>query len=299
MMDKINLKKKVIITAAVTGSITSKSQNPYLPVTPEEVAGECYRAWKAGASIAHIHARDPQPERTDTEVFGDITQRIRKKCGDMIIQVGTGIRSRFNELRTCEQRLPLLDIMPRPDMETINAGTFDFEVLGKTSPENTGRTWLFNNPPELIKAFVKGIKERNMVVEFEAYNHGHIWTILRLLEEGIIEQSDMHVNVVMGIGGGMPATPKMLIGAVDMLPKGTHWTAMAPGREEFAICALAAMMGGNVRVGLEDNVYISKGVLAEGNAPIVEKMVRILNDLSLEVASSTEAREMLNIPFRI
>ena len=137
-----------------------------------------------------------------------------------------------------------------------------------------------------------------MVAEFEAFDYGHIWTILRLLDQGIIEQKDLHVNIVMGIGGGMPATPKTLIGAVDMLPKGTHWSAMAPGREEFAICALAAMMGGNVRVGFEDNVYLSKGVLAKGNAPIVEKMVRILNDLSLEVASSTEAREMLNIPFR-
>jgi 3-keto-5-aminohexanoate cleavage enzyme len=298
MMDKINLKRKVIITAAVTGSITQKSQNPYLPVTPEEVAEECYLAWKAGASIAHLHARDPRPERTDTEVFGDITERIRKKCGDMIIQIGTGIRSRFNELRTSEQRLPLLDIMPRPDMETINAGTFDFEVLAKTSPENTGRTWLFSNPPELIIAFAKGIKERNMVAEFEAFDYGHIWNILRLLDQGIIEQKDLHVNIVLGIGGGMPPTPKTLMGAVDMLPKGTHWCAMAPGKEEFAICALAAVMGGNVRVGFEDNVYLSKGVLAKGNAPIVEKMVRILNDLSLDVASSTEAREILNVPFR-
>lgn len=298
MIDKINFKKKVVITAAVTGSITDKSQNPYLPVTPEEVAEECYRAWKAGAAIAHLHARDPRPERTDVEVLGEIVQLVRKRCGDMIIQIGTGIRSRFNELRTPEQRLPLLDITPRPDMETINAGTFDFQVLAKTSPEKTGRSWLFNNSPELIEAFIKGIKERNMVMEFEAYDHSHIWTIVRLLEKGVIDQNDLHVNLVMGIGGGMPATPKMLISVVDMLPEGIHWTAMAPGREEFPICTLAAMMGGNVRVGLEDNVYISQGVLSEGNAPIVEKMVHIIQDLGKEVATSTEARKMLNIPYR-
>ncbi|MCL5058515.1 MAG: 3-keto-5-aminohexanoate cleavage protein [Actinobacteria bacterium] len=298
MIDKINLKKKVVITAAVTGSITSKSQNPYLPVTPEEVAEECYRAWKAGAAIAHLHARDPRPEKTDVEVLGETIRLVRERCGDMITQVGTGIRSRFNELRTPDQRLLLLGITPKPDMDTINAGTFDFEVLAQTSPENTGYTWLFNNSPELIEAFAKGMKERKIIIEFEAYDHGHVWNIVRLLERGVIDQNDLHVNLVMGIGGGMPATPKMLISAVEMLPKGTHWTAMAPGKEEFPICALAAMMGGNVRVGLEDNVYLSRGVLAEGNAPIVAKMARIIQDLGMEVATSTEAREMLNIPYR-
>lgn len=298
MLDKINFGKKVVVTAAVTGSITTKKQNPYLPMTPQEVAEECYQAMEMGAAIAHIHPRHPDPDLTDLEVFNETVALVRQRCGDMIIQVGTGVRSRFNEIRKEEERLVLLEISPKPDMATINAGTFHYQSLAKNAPEKTGRNYLFNNPPELVEAFVTGFKERDIKIEFEAWDAGQIWDVLRLVEKGMLTPEELHINFVMGIGGAMPATLKMLTTAADMMPPKSHWTAMAPGRDEFPLCAVAAVMGGNVRVGLEDNVYLSHNVLAKGNGPIVEKMVRIIRDLGKDVATAAEAREMMNIPLK-
>lgn len=289
--------KKLIITAALTGSVTTKEQTKYLPVTPQEVAEEALRAYNEGASIVHLHARDPDPSKDDVTVLGEMIELIRSKC-PVITQVGTGARDRWGEIRTSEQRLKLLDIKPKPDMETINAGTFTFQVLGGKVPPagSKGRSWDFLNPPELIEAFATGMKERGIAIEFEAYDVGHLINIRRLREKGIFrEDEELHINLVLGVGGGISATPKSLMAMLDHLPPNSSWSVTGIGVHEFPMATMGIILGGNIRVGLEDNIYISKGVLAKSNGELVAKAVRIARELGREIASVEEARQMLGI----
>jgi 3-keto-5-aminohexanoate cleavage enzyme len=289
--------KKMIITAALTGSVTTKEQSKYLPVTPEAVAEEALRAYNEGASIVHLHARDPNPAKDDVEVLGDMIQRINDKC-PVITQVGTGARDRKGEIRIGEERLRLLDIKPKPHMETINAGTFTFQVFGgKTPPAGSkGRSWDFSNAPELIEAFAVGMKKRSIAIEFEAYDIGHLLNIGRLVDRGILKKDEeIHINLVTGIGGGIDASPKSLMHMLEHLPPNTSWGAMGIGQHEFPMITLAMILGGNVRVGLEDNLYVSRGVLAKSNGELVAKAVRIAKELGREVATLEETKQMLGI----
>lgn len=289
--------EKLVITVAVTGSVTTKEQSQYLPVTPEDVAEEAYRSYNAGASIVHLHARHPNPNVTDVEALGETIQRIKAKC-NIITQVGTGARDRFGEIRDSPPRLALLDIRPRPDMETINAGTFTFQVLGRSTPAGShGKSWNFLNPPELIEAFARGMKERKMGIEFEIYDTGHIGNVMHLVDNGILDKDEkLHFDFVMGIGGAIPPSPKSLLFLVDMLPPNCSWNVLGAGIHEFPMVTMGIIMGGNIRVGLEDNIYISKGVLAKSNAELVEKAVRIAKELGRDVATSDEARKILQLP---
>jgi 3-keto-5-aminohexanoate cleavage enzyme len=289
---------KMIITAALTGSQITRKLTPYIPVTPEEIAEEAVRAYNEGASVVHLHARDPDPSRDDVEVLGEIVERIRNRC-PVITQVGSGNRDRFGEIRAHEERLRLLDIQPKPDMETINAGTFTFQVFGgKEAPAGShGRTFDFLNPPELIEAFARGMKERGIAIEFEAYDIGHLLNIERLIGNGGVFAAgeEIHVNLVMGIGGGIDATPKSLMAMLDHLPSNTSWSVMGIGQRQFPMVTMGMILGGNIRVGLEDNIYLSRGVLARGNGELVAKAVRIARELGREVATVEEARGRLGI----
>jgi 3-keto-5-aminohexanoate cleavage enzyme len=289
--------EKLVITVAVTGSVTTKEQSQYLPVTPEDVAEEAYRSYNAGASLVHLHARHPNPKVTDVEALGETIQRIKAKC-NMITQVGTGARDRFGEIRDSPPRLALLDIRPKPDMETINAGTFTFQVLGRSTPAGShGKSWNFLNPPELIEAFARGMKERKMGIEFEIYDTGHIGNVMQLVERGVLDKNEkLHFDFVMGIGGAISPVPKSLLFLVDMLPGNCTWNVLGVGIHEFPMVTMGMIMGGNIRVGLEDNIYLSKGVLAKSNAELVEKAVRIAKDLGREIATADEARKILELP---
>ncbi len=288
---------KMIITAALTGSQITKKHTPYIPVTPEEVAEEALKAYNEGAAIVHLHARNPNPGKDDVTVLGEMIKMIKDKC-PIITQVGTGNRDRWGEIRTDEERLKLLEIRPKPDMETINAGTFTFQVYGgKVAPAGSrGRSWNFLNPPEIIEGFVKGMKERSIAIEFEVYDTGQLGNIQRLLEQGILERDEIiHINFVLGVGGGMEASPKSLMFMVDHLPANASWSVMGIGVNEFQMVTLGMILGGNIRVGLEDNIYISKGVLAKSNGELVGKAVRIARELGQEIATVGEARQMLGI----
>jgi 3-keto-5-aminohexanoate cleavage enzyme len=291
--------EKLIITAAITGAFLSKEQHSALPVNPEEIAAEVKRCYDAGATIAHIHARHPDENLTDYEVLGMTIKKIKELC-PIITQVGTGVRDRFGEIRTEEDRLEnfLNNIQPVPDMITINAGSFHFRILGKKEPMGSkGRSYLYSNSPQLIAGFAKGAVERNYGVEFEAFDAGQIENVNALIETGVLPP-DYHLNFdfVMGIGGGLPATPKALMYMVDALPAGAHWTAMAISRRQAPITTMAMILGGGVRVGFEDNVYLYKGVLANSNAQFVDRVVNTAKEIGRDIATVEEAREILHLP---
>jgi 3-keto-5-aminohexanoate cleavage enzyme len=289
--------EKVVITAAVAGSQTTKEQTPFLPLTPEEIAEEAYRCFNAGASMVHIHPRDPRKEVSDVEVLGEAVRLIREKC-NIIIQAGTGGRDRFGKHREDGDRLKLLEINPKPDMISVNTGSFFFHSLTRKRPSGAPEGYFLHiNPPALVESFVKGAKERGIGFEFEIYDSGGFFEVERLFEKGILEKGEkLNCNFVMGVGGGIPAKPKSLFFLMENLPLHSHWSVMGIGRNEYPMITLGMVLGsGGARVGLEDNIYLSKGVLAKGNADLVEKAVRLANDLGREIASVAEARKMLGL----
>ena len=291
--------EKQVITAAITGAFLSKEQHPALPVTPEEIRDEVRRCYDAGATIAHLHARHPDCSLSDFDVLGTTIGLINDSC-PIITQVGTGVRNRFGEIRTEEERLRnfLDSIHPVPDMITINCGTFHFRITSKKEPMgSSGRSYVYSNSPQLIEGFARGALERDLGIEFECFDSGQIENVRLLQQVGALPPGyPPNFDFVMGIGGGAPATPKMLTYMVDALPPGSHWTAMATSQRQAPMTTLAMILGGGVRVGFEDNVYLYKGVLATSNAQFVERATKIAREIGREVATVEEAREILHLP---
>lgn len=291
--------EKLIITAAITGAFLSKAQHPALPVTPEEITAEVKRCYDAGATIAHLHARHPDRNVSDYEALGTTIGMINACC-PIITQVGTGVRNRFGEIRTEEERLEnfLSAISPGPDMITINSGSFHFRILSKKEPMGSkGRSYLYSNSPQLIAGFARGAFERQLGTEFEVFDAGQIENVKALIETGVLPQDyPLNFDFVLGIGGGAPATPKALMYMVEAVPPGSHWTAMATSQKQAPITTMAMILGGGVRVGFEDNVYLYKGILATSNAQFVERVVKIAREIGRDVATAEEAREILRLP---
>jgi len=302
--------KKLIIQVAPFGSNTlhEKTPNlpnlgkrtPYLPITPEEVAEEAFRSYNAGATVCHIHARDPisMLATPDIKVWGEVVARIREKC-PIIIEAGGGIGAWVDTATwqiiaaSDEQKLALLDIKPEPDMLTLNMGTFDMSI-GKYGFST------FSNTPPFQRKIIQGIKERGWGMELEIWDISHLYNTLALCEEGIMDQNEVfHIDYPLGVSGGQPATAKQLMYISEegrkMFPN-AKWQALGIGKDEFPMITMAMLLGADsVRVGLEDNIYISHGELAKSNAELVEKAVRIARELDFEIATVEEAREMLHL----
>lgn len=291
--------EKLIITAAITGAFLSKEQHPALPVTPEEITAEVKRCYDAGATVAHLHARHPDRTVSDFEALGMTIGMINKTC-PIITQIGTGVRNRWGEIRTEEERLEnfLNNVSPRADMITVNAGSFHFRIQSKVEPMGSkGRSYLYSNSPQLVAGFARGAHERKLGIEFEAFDAGQIENVKALVETGVLpEDYPLNFDFVLGIGGGAPATPKALMYMVDAVPPGAHWSCMAISRQQAPITTMGMILGGGVRVGFEDNVHLYKGVLAESNAQFVERVVKIAREIGREVATAEEAREILRLP---
>ncbi len=288
---------KLIISVAVTGAFLSKEQHPALPVTPEEIREEVKRCYDAGATVAHLHARHADRNLDDYKVISKIVQLVNESC-PIITQLGTGVRSRFGEIRAEEERLNFLEVKPVPDMMTINAGTFHFRVLSKKEPMGTsGRSYIYSNSPKLMADFARGMVQRRIGIEFECFDAGQVENVIALRETGVLpEDYPLNFNFVLGVGGGMPATPKALMYLVDAVPPGSHWSGMAVSHYQAPITTMAMILGGGVRVGFEDNVYLYRGVLATSNAQFVERVVKIAKELGREVATVEETRKILHLP---
>lgn len=295
MKANILKQEKVIITVATTGGLHGKEANPNLPEQPEEIVRAMKEAYDAGASIAHIHVRDKDGMTTaDLGVYREVIEGIVENCPGMITQIGNGIGVRFVNGRKMpgvgfsqEDRMSLLNINPRPDMLTVNAGSFHFQ--------HKHTEVLFDNSKSWNTEFIQGCNEREIHNELECYDVSHIENMIKLQERGVIK-GPMHFSLVLGIDGGISASPKNLLTLVDAIPDGSSWQVVTIGKHQTPLSMMALAMGANIRVGFEDNVYIDHGVPAKNNAQFVERAVRLANELGRGVASPAEARAMMGLP---
>ncbi|HOJ95159.1 MAG TPA: 3-keto-5-aminohexanoate cleavage protein [Fervidobacterium nodosum] len=269
--------EKLIITVAVTGAEVTKQQQPNLPITPDEIAEDVYRCWKAGASIAHIHARLPDGTPTQSkEVYAEIKRKIREKGCDIIIQFSTGGAVWHKP----EERIQCLDA--EPEMATLSAGSCNF---GDD---------VFMNSPSFMELLAMSMKEKGIKPEIEVFEPGMIENALRLVKKGLLELP-LHFDFVLGVPGAMTGNIEDLVFLVNKLPEGCTWSVAGIGRYELPLAVHAIVMGGHVRVGFEDNIYYRKGELATSNAQLVERIVRIANEVGREIATPDEARKILGI----
>ena len=272
--------EKLIITAAICGAEVTKEHNPAVPYTVEEIGREALASYKAGASIIHLHVREDDGKPTQNKArFADCIAEINRLCPDVIIQPSTGGAVGMSNA----ERLQPLDNIPAPEMATLDCGTVNF-----------GGDEIFVNTENTIIEFGEKMIKLGIKPEVEVFDKGMIDTAIRLCKKGFI-RAPMHFNMVMGVTGGIAASARDFAYLVDSLPQGSTYTATGIGRFEFPMAVLGIISGGHVRVGFEDNVYLSKGVLAKSNGELVEKVVRLASELGREIASPAEARKVLGL----
>ena len=270
--------EKLIIAAAICGAEVTKEHNPAVPYTIEEIVREAKAAYDAGASVIHLHVRhDDGTPTQNKDRFQEAVDAIYKVCPDVIIQPSTGGAVGMTDL----ERLQSTEIVPTPEFATLDCGTLNF-----------GGDEIFINTDNTIKNFAKLMKERGIKPELEVFDKGMIDIALKMDRKGLLEHP-LHFDFVLGVQ--MTATIRDLVFMVGSIPPGCTWTAAGIGRSEFEIAAATIIMGGHVRVGFEDNLYIEKGVLAKSNGELVEKVVKLAKLLGREIANPTEAREILSL----
>lgn len=266
----------LIITAAVDGAETMREQTPYVPYTPEEIAEEARRCREAGASMVHVHGRreDGRPTQ-DRETFRRILEKIRERS-DILVQFSTGGAVGMS----VEERIDAIDL--QPDMATLTTGTVNF-----------GDDVFMNSLP-MIRQIAEGLKEYGIRPEIEVFDTGMVDTALRLVDEGLLDPP-LHFDFVLGVPGGMGGRVENLEFLVDMIPAESTWSVAGMGRHELPLAYRAIAMGGHVRVGLEDNIYLRKGVLAKGSYELVEKVVDRATSEGRAIADPESSAQMLRI----
>lgn len=283
--------KKLILSAALTGAATNRSHCPHIPYTPVELGEEAKRAVDAGASIVHIHAReDDGMPSWRTEVFEQITEEVRKRCPDVIINFSTGAIGLSAEERT--KHLPAT----KPDMAAFNMGSMNYAIFSKKQKQFYWNGVFENSFDTMIKV-VSSMNENGICPEMECFDTGHIHNVEPLREMGLIPDNACY-SLVMGVLGGIPASTENLIHQIKQVPEGAFWQVIAISRKQWQLAAVACTMGGNFRVGLEDNFYLPNGEMAKSNGECAEWGVKLARMMGREVATIAETREMLNLPLR-
>ena len=299
--------RKVIITCAVTGSIHTPSMSPHLPITPEQVAEGAIGAAEAGAAIVHLHARDPYDGRPtpDPEIFFEFLPRIKSAC-NAVINITTG----GGHGMTVQERLAAA-LQAKPEMASLNMGSMNFGLFPMLE---RGRQWKYDWEPAYLEAsrdfiFRNTFKDIEYTLrtlgegcgtrfEFECYDVGHLYNLAHFVDRGLV-RPPMLVQTIFGILGGIGADPDNLVHMKRIADKlfgdAYQWSVLAAGRHQMPLVTTAAIMGGNVRVGLEDSLWLGRGQLAESNAAQVRKIRGILENLSLEIATADEARTLLHL----
>jgi 3-keto-5-aminohexanoate cleavage enzyme len=268
---------KVIVTCAVVGAEVTRQQNPAVPYLPAEIAQAAVEAWREGAAVVHLHARWPDGRASQrSEHFREIVDRIRAAGCDAVLQSSTGGAV---GMPVAERLGSLVD---GAEMGTLNLGTMNF-----------GDEVFLNARPDIL-AIASRLRERGLVPECEVYDAGMLETLRWLLEQGHLAHP-YHVQFVLGVPGGMSGSERNLRFLVDGLPEPAHWSVAGIGRHEFPMAELALRLGGHVRVGLEDNLYLGKGVLAPGNRELVAWAVKAARAAGREPATPAEARRLLEI----
>jgi 3-keto-5-aminohexanoate cleavage enzyme len=270
------MRNRVIVTAALTGPIASKSDNPALPTTPEEIAEAAADAHRAGAAVVHVHLRDAIGRPTADLEIGRRTMDLIQERSSVLVQLSTGVG-----LDTpYEEREKLVELRPR--MATLNPCSMSF---------GAGE---FRNPPAGVRRLAARMRELNVKAELEIYDMGHIPVCLSLLSEGLLVEP-LQFSIVMGVRGGMAATVDNLVHAVRMLPPNAIWQIIAVGRANLELSAIAVAMGGNARTGLEDTLHLRRGELAPSNAALVSRLVKVCETLEQSVATVAEAEEVFGL----
>jgi uncharacterized protein (DUF849 family) len=301
--------RKVIVTCAVTGSIHVPSLSPHLPITPAEIAENAVGAAEAGAAIVHLHARDPETGRPtpDPDVFAQFLPEIKARS-NAVINITTGgghgmtIEERTRAARTFEPELCSLN------MGSMNFGLFpmaeriaEFKHAWEAEYLEMTRDFIFRNTYKDIEWILQELGSKGVRFEFECYDVGHLYNLAHFLDRGVV-QPPLFVQTIFGILGGIGPEPENLMhmkATADRLFGDDYWwSILGAGRHQTALVTMGAILGGSVRVGLEDSIYLAKGVLAESNRDQVEKIARVLRELSLEIATPDEAREMLGLKGR-
>ncbi len=288
------MQRKVMISCAVTGSADSPRKNPAVPVTPEQIARSSIEAAKAGAAIVHIHVRDPQTTRPsmDGALYRETVERIRASGSDVLINLTTGPGARFapgaddplapgpaTNLKPPQERVRhVLEL--KPDICSLDMGSL-----------NMG-SYVFINTPEHLQTMAVAIRDAGVLPELEVFETGHLLLAKRMIETGHIKAPGMF-QICLGVAWGQPATPEAMSYMRNLLPPASPWFAFGISLHQFPMVAQAVLLGGHVRVGLEDNLYLEKGKLAPSNAALVEKAARIIEILGDQVATAAEARGML------
>jgi uncharacterized protein (DUF849 family) len=287
---------KTFITCAVTGNLTRPDQTPHLPITTDHIANECLAAAGEGAAVVHIHVRDPATGKPSMDVglYRDVMEKIRARDKKLIINLTTGPGGRFvpspddpkvfapgTTLKPPLERVQHV-IELKPDVCSLDLNTM-----------NSGPDVVINTPAN-VRKMAKAMNDAGVMPELEVFDSGDIHLARDLLADGTLKGPGLF-TIVMGVKYGFSSSPETLFYARSILPAGAMWSAFGIGRAEYPMLAQTWLLGGNVRVGLEDNIYLSKGVLAKSNAELVTKARRMLEDLGGAVASADEARAMLGL----
>lgn len=270
--------EKLIITAAICGAEVTKEQNPAVPYTIEEIVRETKLAVEAGAAVIHLHVREDDGTPTQSkDRYEKAIKAIRAECPDVIILPSTGGATWM----TAKERLQ--PVFLSPEIATLDCGTCNF-----------GGDEVFTNTVTMIEEFSTAMQEYGVKPECEVFEKGMIDTAIVMMKKGLISKP-MHFNFVLGVSGAMTATARDLVFMVGSIPEGSTWVATGIGRHEFPLAQIAMAMGGHVRVGFEDNLYLEKGVLAKSNGELVAKVVDMAKLIGREIATPAEARVIMGL----
>ena len=288
-----------MITCAVTGNAPFNPKHPNFPVTPKQIAAACVEAAKAGAACVHVHVRDEKTTLGSREVakFAEVVQRIRDSGTDMVINLTCGHAAFFYPDPEDESRaLPQSDVgTPAERMAHLEECLPEIASLDVTTGNQVeGKAeFVYLNTTRTLRIMAKRFQELGIKPELEAFQAGDVLFANQLVKEGLIDAPPMY-QLVLGVQWAAPGDTETMVYHRNLIPKDAHWTAMGIGRQQFPMAAQSVLLGGNVRVGLEDNLYLDKGVFAS-NGQLVERAVRIVQDLGEDIATPAEMREMLNL----
>jgi len=300
-----NLKNKAVVTAALTGSIHTPSMSPHLPITADQLIEECLAVNEAGGAVAHIHTRDEKTglPNADQDVFQKVATEVKKHC-DLILCTTTGGKLGA----PVEERVKVATTL-KPELASLNAGSLNFALFHiadkikeydfdweKPYLDGT-EDFIFPNTFKTMRQYLEIFETTGTKPEFEIYDMGMINNLAFLIHKGVVKKP-VYMQFVLGILGGMPATPESLVYLVDTARRQIGdfvFSVCAAGNRQLPMCTQSLIMGGNVRVGLEDNLYLEKGVLAKSNSEQVAKIIRIARELGIEPATPSEARQVLGL----
>ncbi|MBW2439226.1 MAG: 3-keto-5-aminohexanoate cleavage protein [Deltaproteobacteria bacterium] len=274
--------QKLIITAAITGSRVTREKTPHIPITPGEIVQSAIECWQAGASIVHIHVRDPDTGlgTQDLGIFKQVVEPLRDKTDLVLCLTTSGIPGKNLPI---EERLAPLEL--EPELASFDAGSIN---LGDS---------VFINSPEFLERAATEMKNRGVKPELEIFDLGMLITCLRMLDAKQLDHP-AHFQLVLGTPWGAPASPRSLLNLHDYIPPEATWSVIGIGKGHLPVSVMALAMGGHIRVGMEDNIYYSRGVLARENAAFVERIVRLARAYGREVATPEETRGILKLnPF--